>query len=1386
MSSTASMSPNFNPGQNVSIRAALSGQSLLLTGATGFLGKIILEKILRSVPSIGEVFVLVRPRKGSSASERMHAEIIHSPVFDRLRNEIGIAKFTELVNQKVRALPGELTLADIGLSAEQLAALYPRLNFIIHSAAVVDFNERLDRAVELNVLGSLRLLEIAQRCKNMRGFVHVSTCYVNSNRKGWVEEKLYPLGYDPDEMLERVRSMKENELDKIAGSGLLAEWPNTYTFTKAMTEHLMEKRRGNVPLMIVRPSIIGSSWRDPVPGWVDCISAAGAVYVAVGLGLLKMIPGQMDNVSDVIPADYVTNAILGSLASIAGRYKEFGIIHASSSTENTMHWGAVLDCVVNFFVQNPPARRVASPQGFQMVSSAQLFQLLFFLKYSIPSAVLNTVGPLGTKAFRQKAVLFNKLVWRARVIIESFRYFTENQWSFHNANARAIGSCLVPEEQEIFSVRLKGLDWIDYNRNFCYGLCKYVLRMDLIEPELDDPSHGSPRKVRLELNKGHWYQACPQRAQIVRSALGNEEFIEEQVAKFPPAFPIDMSFSPSVHEMSQRTFYDLHWMHRVLNDRSKLVFGALHRTKTEMRKLVLGHPELQKVIKEIVDKDGMNLGQNGSKGLSKPAAPSSNDSSSGGGKKKHPSIRLSDVEARAAAIAEKMFGETHMGLIASMGYAFKKLWRKIYESIQIEKDGLERLQQLVQNDPKTSVVYIPTHRSYVDFLIISYITYACRLPVPFIAAGEDFLGIFLVRWLFRHSGAFFIRRSFLDGGKLNADAYLYQTIFKIYLQTLLVDGQSLEFYIEGTRSRSGKMLHPKTGMLATVTDMVLGPKRQVSNVHIVPIAINYEKTIEGELYSNELLGENKIKESFKNLAKSSTKFLGPQGSGQFGTISVIVQPPINLKEYAKKYVAEVLPKEQARMDELAQQQPTSDSTAPNFGVPASSSSSTVKPNPTSVNGASTTSSEEDANAFTSGSKQVLVPLAFRKHFNKYLAYEIIYSMQRGSECMPTHLVSTLMLMYRQGITRAQLVSKVEWLRNEVHARGGCTNNFSTNQRAEVVTKAIGFLDKVIVQRRSELYEAAINSRSEYKNMLVLGHYRNKIVHLFFHEGIFACALYALLEKQEQQQQQNGNGHGSASSAASSSSSAAVSSSSASSSAGVGVARPVLLTEVEFLFTLLQREFITSSTIPDRIDSKATIERVLEVMIAKGIFKLSSSASGEQLVEVASTGETHFSFLCALIWPFIDSYYASAMVLFSLQPNKQMEETQLLQRTQWLATTLYHESMLCFYESCSMDTLRNAFDVYHKWQILAAEKVRGGSGSGGGGGPNLQGSGGTHPALMPPPPAKTFVRLTPKYANDEQALQALITKINFLRKPPPVKRTSMRKNLIADLPVLAKL
>jgi glycerol-3-phosphate O-acyltransferase len=139
-------------------------------------------------------------------------------------------------------------------------------------------------------------------------------------------------------------------------------------------------------------------------------------------------------------------------------------------------------------------------------------------------------------------------------------------------------------------------------------------------------------------------------------------------------------------------------------------------------------------------------------------------------------------EARARGIIDKMFGDPNLKVVGNLGWFFRKIWRQIYEGILVEKKYLPELQAAAKKGP---ILYLPSHRSYVDFLVMSYVCLACNLPLPHIAAGEDFLGILFVRWLFRKSGAFFIRRSFLGSKPLSLSWFLLFPFYFFFLSVFL-------------------------------------------------------------------------------------------------------------------------------------------------------------------------------------------------------------------------------------------------------------------------------------------------------------------------------------------------------------------------------------------------------------------------------------------------------------------------------------------------------------------------------------------------------------------------------------------------------------------------
>ena len=158
------------------------------------------------------------------------------------------------------------------------------------------------------------------------------------------------------------------------------------------------------------------------------------------------------------------------------------------------------------------------------------------------------------------------------------------------------------------------------------------------------------------------------------------------------------------------------------------------------------------------------------------------------------------------------------------------------------------------------VVLLPTHRSYADFLIVSYLTFHYRLPFPTIAAGMDFIHMAYIGSLFREAGAFYIKRSFMEED-------LYWAVFQEYIHVLVCqESAPLEFFLEGTRSRTGKSLRPKLGLLGCVCQCCW--RQNTSDVYMVPINISYSRTLEEELYAYEMLGVPKPKESTSGLYKA--------------------------------------------------------------------------------------------------------------------------------------------------------------------------------------------------------------------------------------------------------------------------------------------------------------------------------------------------------------------------------------------------------------------------------------------------------------------------------------------------------------------------------------
>ncbi len=380
------------------IPESLAGRRIAVTGSTGFLGTALVERLLRSAPGC-ELVLIVRPgRRG--AARRVERDILRNDAFDALRDQLGADGFAEMTARRVTAVAGDVTVDGLGLDDEGRAAL-ASCDTVIHSAAAVSFDSPLDQAVEVNLLGPVRIVETLADLGVAPHLVAVSTCYVAGSRRGSAPEEpvdASPFFVDVDwrtevdaarrirretesasrtpESLAGFRDEAHSELgaagtpslaakteqlrsrwvdDRMAESGVARAsslgFPDAYAYTKALGEIATAESAGAVPVSVVRPAIIESALAEPSPGWIRGFRMAEPVIISYARGLLKEFPGVPEGTIDVIPVDLVVAAI----CAVAARGPVDGpdIVQVASGSVNPLRYGKLVDLVREWFTEHP-------------------------------------------------------------------------------------------------------------------------------------------------------------------------------------------------------------------------------------------------------------------------------------------------------------------------------------------------------------------------------------------------------------------------------------------------------------------------------------------------------------------------------------------------------------------------------------------------------------------------------------------------------------------------------------------------------------------------------------------------------------------------------------------------------------------------------------------------------------------------------------------------------------------------------------------------------------------------------------------------------------------------------------------------------------------------
>ena len=352
----------------LSVQGSLRGRRILLTGASGFVGKVWLSMLLERIPDVGRVYVLLRGKKKRDALTRFESMVNESFAFAPLhdRHAEDLASFLQ---ERVEVVAGDVSKPGLGVDPELAKRIQGELDLIVHCAGQVDFNPELTEALDTNVAGTLYAADFASKAN--AAFLQVSTCFVAGDREGRILEDAVPnyaptrsgfdaereyryleqlvrdihrdvksdaamaelrrelvasvvaKGHDPEnhQLIERIlrresqARLSEELVERGKDRARHWGWPNVYTFTKSMAESLLLSRFPRLRKTFFRPAIVESAVAFPQPGWNEGLNTSGPLAYFTGTWI-RHLPARKEKPLDIVPVDYVCEALTAVAAAL--------------------------------------------------------------------------------------------------------------------------------------------------------------------------------------------------------------------------------------------------------------------------------------------------------------------------------------------------------------------------------------------------------------------------------------------------------------------------------------------------------------------------------------------------------------------------------------------------------------------------------------------------------------------------------------------------------------------------------------------------------------------------------------------------------------------------------------------------------------------------------------------------------------------------------------------------------------------------------------------------------------------------------------------------------------------------------------------------------------
>lgn len=503
--------------QGFSVRKAFDGKHVMLIGVTGFIGKVWLVNTLMDLPSIGRIYLLIRKQKSNPAEGRFEKMVEESPVFDPLFEKYG-ARLADFLCDRVEIIAGDVTEPGLGLDPDTARRLQKKLDLIVNSSGLTDFNPDLRDALTTNTDAALNVVEFV-RSSDHAGLLHLSTCYVAGEQDGRVGERLIP-NYNPhgladfdaeqewNSLHELIRQADEQSQSEEVTSGLRMQalakehaakdlrgaalenqirknrvrwlktylteagtrrakelgWPNTYTLTKSLAESLMIKRGAGLPIAIVRPAIVETSMSKPFLGWNEGINTSASLSYLLGT-YFRQLPSNESKRLDIIPVDSVCAGMTLIAAAVMERRHD-PLYQLATSVTNPCDMGRSIE-----LTSLAHRKHYRAQEGLESwlrlrfdaipVSKARYNRLSAPAQKAIVKSIQRIMSPLPLK--KAPLVKTERSLERVEKLIELFEPFILlHEHDFAAENIEKLSQALVPEERDTFIYDTRSLDWWEY------------------------------------------------------------------------------------------------------------------------------------------------------------------------------------------------------------------------------------------------------------------------------------------------------------------------------------------------------------------------------------------------------------------------------------------------------------------------------------------------------------------------------------------------------------------------------------------------------------------------------------------------------------------------------------------------------------------------------------------------------------------------------------------------------------------------------------------------------------------------------------------------------------------------------------------------------------